>query len=68
MKVSTEQIEAIERGETVQVTLDDTECVIIRKDLYEKLGLLEVRPEEAYPVILEAWDSSGSPEDSTDYL
>ena len=63
MNVSTEQIEAIERGEAVQVTLDHTECVIIRKDLYDKIDSLEV-----CPAVLEAWDGSGSPEDSTDYL
>jgi hypothetical protein len=63
MNVSLEQLEAIERGEAVAVTLDHTECVILRRDLFEKVRFLidysEMPPEEAYDAVADAWGDEG---------
>jgi hypothetical protein len=35
--ITKEQLKAVESGEAVQVTLDGTECVIIKKEIYESV-------------------------------
>lgn len=37
MTLTTEQRQAIENGETVPVTVGETECVIVRKDVYDQI-------------------------------
>ena len=43
MQLTTEQKQALERGEAVPITIDQTECVVVRKDRYES-----TRPEIDY--------------------
>jgi len=37
MNITKEQLEAVESGEAVELTLDGTECVVIKKDVYESV-------------------------------
>ena len=67
------QRKAVETSGTVPMTIDGIECVVLRADLYDRVKRIieynddEMKPEEAYPAILEAWDSEGSPQDAEDY-
>ena len=36
MQLTEQQKQAIEQGEAVSVTVEQTECVVLRKDLYER--------------------------------
>lgn len=72
MRLNNAQREALEQGEAVAVTVGQTECVILRKDVYERVKAVlfddgEMDPCAAYPAVLRAWDSVGSPEDATLY-
>jgi hypothetical protein len=40
MNLTGEQKKALERGEPVGVTLDSVECVVLRRDLYDRLARL----------------------------
>lgn len=35
MQITHEQTKAVERGEAVPVTVGETECVVLRRDVYE---------------------------------
>jgi hypothetical protein len=37
MNVSEEQMAAIEQGEAVSITVGKTDCVVLRKDVYQKI-------------------------------
>jgi len=37
MQLSMEQIEAIDAGDAVPISVDDTPCVVVRQDIYERL-------------------------------
>ena len=37
MQLTDEQLQAIEAGEAVAVSLDDRTCVVVRQDIYEQL-------------------------------
>ncbi len=37
MHLTKEQREAVENGEAVPLTIDGTECVVIKKDVYESV-------------------------------
>ncbi len=49
MNITKEQLEAVEGGEAVEVTLEGTECVIIKKDVYESVRDLI---EDAHPRVM----------------
>lgn len=54
MILSTAQLKAIQSGEPVPITVEATECVVIRKDIYEKITQYdgsEVDIREAYPLM-----------------
>ena len=38
MELSTAQMQAIENGEAVPITVGHTQCVLLREDLYERVG------------------------------
>ncbi len=40
MQLSEDQRQAIESGQPISVVIDHTECVLIRKDVYEKVRRL----------------------------
>ncbi len=66
MNISQQQIDAVESGKVLSIPLDETECVIIRKEVFEKVrNALEI--EETYPAILEALDDE-NPEQYLEYL
>ncbi len=66
MNITKKQIDAIERGEVVPITFDTTECVIIRREIFEKAhNALSVK--ETYPAVLEALDDE-SPDQYLEYL
>ena len=35
--ITKEQMQAVESGEAVQITLEGTECVVIKKEVYESV-------------------------------
>jgi hypothetical protein len=62
MELSAAQIQAIESGEAVPITVGRTKCVLIREDLYERVkAVLDI--EDAYPLLdetfREGWDAPG---------
>ena len=62
MELSTEQIQALENGEAVLITIEHTRCVLLRTDIYERLqALLDI--EAAYPLVdetfREGWEAPG---------
>ena len=62
MKLSAEQIRAVENGEAVSVIVQHTQCILIRADIYERVqAMLEIA--EAYPLIdetfREGWEAPG---------
>ena len=38
MQLTDNEKQAIERGEAVSITLDRTDCVVIRKDVYDRIA------------------------------
>jgi hypothetical protein len=73
MTFTPEQRQAVEANGTVPMTIDGIDCVVLRADLYQRVKQAidyedsDLEPEKAYPAILEAWDSEGSPQDAEDY-
>ncbi len=70
MVLTQEQRNAVGQGEAVPVEVDGYRCVLVLEDVYEQAKRVidtELDPQEAYPAILEAWDSVGSPLDAEDY-
>jgi hypothetical protein len=62
MELSTEQIQALNNGEAVPITIEHTRCVLLRTDIYERLqALLDI--EAAYPLVdetfREGWEAPG---------
>jgi hypothetical protein len=68
MNLSHEQMQALDSGQAVPVTIDGKRCVVVREEVYDRVKRVidygEMDPEEAYPAILEAWDSVGCPDDA----
>jgi hypothetical protein len=40
MNLTKAQQQAVEKGETVTVELDGTECIVIRKDIFERVQVV----------------------------
>jgi hypothetical protein len=40
MTLTSEQTRAIQNGQAVSVTVDQTECVVVRKDVFQKIRQL----------------------------
>jgi hypothetical protein len=62
MELSTAQIQAIENGEAVPITVGHTKCVLMREDLYAQVkAVLDI--EDAYPLLdetfREGWEAPG---------
>ena len=62
MELSAKQMQAVENGEAVSVTVQHTQCVLIRADIYEQVkAMLEIA--EAYPLLdetfREGWEAPG---------
>lgn len=70
MTLTAEQKAAIDDGKAIPVVIDGARCIVVLQDVYERYKRVlgdEMDPEEAYPAVLEAWDSAGSPRDAEDY-
>jgi hypothetical protein len=71
MTLTKEQRQAIDSGDSVAVVIDGTPCVVVRQDVFDRVQRVirdgDMLPEQAYPIILEAWDATGSPQDAEDY-
>lgn len=64
MQLTAEQQHAVEHGEPVSVTLGQTECVVLRKDIYERVRSIlysdgELSDDEAVRLGWEAGRSIG---------
>lgn len=71
MTLTQQQKAAISHGEAVPIVIDGATCVVVLQEVYERCKRViddEMDPDEAYPAVLEAWDSVGSPQDAEDYL
>ena len=73
MTLTPEQREVVQADGTVPMTIDGIECVVLRADLDARVKRLteyddrEMDPAEAYPAVVQAWDSVGSPQDAEYY-
>lgn len=72
MFLSADQLKTLQSGAPVPLTLDGTSCVLLRKDLYDKVkGLIyddsEMDPRETYPAVLSVWDQDDNPNDYESY-
>ena len=63
--MSSAQKLALDNGQPVPIVVDQTECVIVRRDIFEQSKDLPV--EESYSVVLEAWDAEGNSNDGDAY-
>lgn len=56
MNLTTEQQQAIESGQAVPVNFGETHCVVIRKDVYERVASLlgDFEPQMGYEAFREA--------------
>ena len=62
MELSAAQMQAIENGEAVPITVGHTKCVLLREDFYQRVkALLDL--EATYPLLDEAfregWEAPG---------
>ena len=70
MTLSAEQLQAIEAGEAITLTIDGTHCVVLRQDIFERAQLaIEPSPRQSYPAVLKVLDElDESPEQYLEYL
>lgn len=76
MELNNEQKQALEQGEAVPVTVDETRCVVVREDVYERIRSLPVDYDdgdydvsETYPAIIEVLNQEDeNPEQYLEYL
>jgi hypothetical protein len=70
MNLTDQQIQSLATGTPVPIVIGGTRCILIREDVFDRVKKVieydssEIDPEEAYPAILEAWHSVGSPDDA----
>lgn len=74
MTLTKEQIAALREGEVVTVFAAEVgaDCVLVRADVFAGVqnaltAASDAVPREAYPAVLNAWDSVGSPDDAELY-
>ena len=70
MILTAQQLQAIDNGETIEVTIGSTPCVVVRQDVYQRTSpFAEPGPRETYPAVLKALDSCDvAPEQYLEYL
>ncbi len=65
MELTNEQIQALDQGNAICIVVDGRECVVLRRDIYDRVKRViecdEMLPEEAYPAVLAAWDQEEDP-------
>lgn len=72
MILSADQIKVLHSGSAVPVKVGDTDCVVLRRDVYDKVKDLiyddsEMDPRDTYPAVLNAWDQGDSLDDYESY-
>ena len=75
MTLSAQQLQAIEQGETIELTIEGTHCVLLRQDVYQRdicqqgPSPEESSPRQMYPAVLRAIEQfDESPEQYLEYL
>lgn len=68
MELSSEQVQAIDHGVAVPITVDGRSCVVLRQDVYyDRVKRVtdfddsEMSPEETYLAVIAAWDQDEDP-------
>jgi hypothetical protein len=62
MTLSAQQLQAIEQGKTIELTIAGTHCVLLRQDVYQRdvyqqgASPQESSPREMYPAVVKAID------------
>lgn len=68
MELSPQQQQAIHEGAAVPITVAQTDCVIVRKDVYEQ-SRADADPRWLYAAVLKAWDADDdNPAQYEEYL
>ncbi|MBW3595643.1 MAG: hypothetical protein KY475_00045 [Planctomycetes bacterium] len=68
MNLSPDQIQALEHGEAVAVTVEGREYMVLSREVYDNAKrVMELDPRDTYPAVMRPWDSYGSPDDATLY-
>ena len=75
MVLTSEQVQALKEGEPVTLSPPEVgeECVLLRADVFSSGSASwcwiprKLKSRDAYPAILRAWDSVGSPDDGEPY-
>ena len=68
MELSSEQQLAIQNGALVPILIGQAECIIVRKDVYEK-AVIDIDPRLMYAAVLKAWDAEDeNPSQYEEYL
>jgi hypothetical protein len=75
MTLSAQQLQAIEHGEAIELTIDGTHCVVLRQDVYQRdvipriASSEDTSPRGTYPAVLKALDRfDEAPEQYLEYL
>ncbi len=66
MELTPNQRTALDQGDAIPIVIGQTECVLVRRDIFER-NKKDLAPDEAYAAILDAWDATGSPQDGDAY-
>jgi hypothetical protein len=68
MELDPQQQIAVKQGVAVPVIVAQTECVVVRKDVYEQ-SLADGDPRNTYAAVLKAWDADDNdPQQYEEYL
>lgn len=66
MNLTQEQVDSLKAGNAITLLPPEVgeDCVLVLAHAYARLKR-NLEPEDAYPAILDAWDSMGSTDDSS---
>ena len=68
MNLTPQQIQSLDAGQPVAVTVDGRDVVVLPRDAYERVRtLLDFDPAQAYPAIDEAWREGWDDPKMADY-
>lgn len=65
MDLTNDEMQALDQGRAVPIVLGGRECVVLSRDVYDRVKRVveysEMAPEDAYPAVLAAWDQEQDP-------
>ncbi len=67
MVLTSEQVQAIDHGDAVPISVDGRPCVVLRQEVYDRVKRVtdfddsDISPEETYSAVLAAWDQDEDP-------